>query len=117
RIVAGTELVALLRSVRQLLLKRHVPLKAADDLLSRRMHFPAAPALLEPEQADDSAFLEVVGVALAIGFVPVDTGELRLGDGAGAATEVDRKVVERLASAHSGPMTKALSLLPSGSRK
>src|SRR5678815_1216446 len=79
-----------------------MPLKAADDLLARRMHLPARPALLEAEQADDAALFEVIRVALFVAVVPFHACELRLGDRLGAQAEVDWKVVERLALHSSG---------------
>src|SRR5439155_5172047 len=83
--------------VRQLLVQGHVTLDDADHLFTMRVHFPAGPALLEAEQADEPPLLEIVGVALAIGFVPVETGELGLGHGTRAEPQMDREIVERLA--------------------
>ena len=92
-------------------------LKTAHDLITGRMHFPARPALREAEQADDAAFVEIVMMALVVSVVPVHAGELRLGDGRSADAEMNWEVVKRLAPSHSAPITNALSLLPSGSRK
>ena len=62
RIVARAKFLRLLRTIRQLLVQGHVALDDADDFLALRMHFPARPALLETEQADDPTFVEVVAV-------------------------------------------------------
>src|SRR6185295_11024803 len=96
RIIAGAELVALLRPVGQLLMQRQMPLDDADHFIARRMHLPARPRLLEAIEAGQPALVEVVAVPLHIAIVPVHPGELRLRDGARAAAEVDRKVEERL---------------------
>src|SRR5436305_274639 len=82
RIFSRPKLVRLLRSVRQLLVQGHMSLDAAHDLIARGVRFPARPALLEPEKADQASFLHVAGVPLLIILVPFEARELRLRDGA-----------------------------------
>ena len=84
RIFARTELMRLLRPIRQFLMERHSALDAADDFLARRMNLPARPRFVETIERDDPAFVEIVGMALAIGFIPFKAGEFGLGHGAGA---------------------------------
>src|SRR5438309_5835734 len=98
-------------------MERHVTLDDAHYFLAGRVHLPAGPAFLEPEQADEASVMAVIAVALLISLVPLEAGELRLGDGSRAAAEVDGIIEQRLARLHSPAMTKAFSLLPSGSRK
>jgi len=62
------------------------------------VHFPARPALLEAEQADQPPLVEIVGMALPILLIPFEAGELRFRDGLGSKAEVDREVVERFAA-------------------
>jgi hypothetical protein len=75
-------------------MERHVSLHAADNLLPRWMHLPAGPRLLEPEQRDEPAFVEIVRVALSIFLVPFEAGESRLSNSASATPEVDRVIEE-----------------------
>ena len=65
----------------------------------------------------DLAFIEIVAMPLDVAVIPFHPGELGLGDGFRAEPEMDREIVEGFALGHSPPMTKALSLFPSGSRK
>jgi hypothetical protein len=96
-----------LRSVGKILVQGHLPLEAADHFVARRVHFPAGPRLLEAKETDDSALVQIIGMALAIGLIPFGTSELRLIDGAGSAAEVDRKIVEGLASHETGASSGA----------
>jgi hypothetical protein len=86
--------MALPRAVGEFLVKNHVTLETADDLLAVRMNFPAGPRLLETEKADEAAFVEIIAVALAILLVPLEAGELRLGNRARAKAEMDWKIIE-----------------------
>ena len=98
-------------------------LDAADDLVAGRVHLPARPRRVEAEKRDQPAFRTVAAMAFAVGFVPAHVaGELGLRDRTPAEPEMDMMVEQRFAvharlPRYSPFITKALSLLPSGSRK
>src|SRR3954454_11919666 len=65
-VVAGPELDALLCAVAMLLVKGHVPLKAADHFIAFRVHLPTRPRLIEPEERNEAPFRSIIAVTLII---------------------------------------------------
>jgi hypothetical protein len=80
-----------------LLAQRHVALDAADDLITRGVHLPARPRLVEAVERDEAALGSVVAMAPLVILIPAHVaGEFGLRDGAAAKSEVDMVIEQRL---------------------
>jgi len=93
RVLAGAER-GLLHAVGQFLHQGDLARGADHHLVAVGMPLPTRPALVECVHRDQPALRAVGGVALGIGAVPVDAGELGLRRGAGAEAEMERETFQ-----------------------